>query len=45
MKAGDHVLRLGTVNWMNHDKLAKLAEVVAQNEGVLVPAFLNSLLY
>lgn len=37
MKAGDHVVRFGTVNWMNNDKLAKLAEVVTQNEGVLLP--------
>jgi predicted metalloprotease with PDZ domain len=34
MEAGDHVIRFGTVNWMNHDKLSKVAEVVMQNEGV-----------
>lgn len=34
LQAGDRILRFGTANWMNHDKLAKVAEVVAQNEGV-----------
>jgi len=35
MRAGDHVIRFGIVNWLNHDKLAKVAEVVSQNEGVI----------
>jgi len=35
MLAGDHIVRFGTVNWLNHDKLAKVAEVVSQNEGVM----------
>lgn len=42
MEAGDHVVRFGTVNWMNHDKLAKVAEVVSQNEGVTIPQPLAS---
>lgn len=41
MQAGDHIIRFGTVNWMNHDKLAKLAEVVQQNEGVTFFLSLN----
>lgn len=32
--AGDHIKRFGPVNALNHDGLKKLAEVVAQNEGV-----------
>lgn len=34
MKAGDKVVTFGSANWMNHEKLAKVAEVVSQNEGV-----------
>ena len=35
MQAGDHIIRFGIVNWLNHDKLAKVSEVVSQNEGVI----------
>lgn len=31
LKAGDKILKFGEVNWMNHEKLSKLAETVAQN--------------
>ncbi|GME23327.1 26s proteasome non-ATPAse regulatory subunit [Neofusicoccum parvum] len=31
LKAGDKILKFGDVNWMNHEKLSKLAETVAQN--------------
>lgn len=34
LKAGDFVRRFGTVNWVNHERLAKVGEVVQQNEGV-----------
>lgn len=31
LKTGDKILKFGDVNWMNHEKLSKLAETVAQN--------------
>lgn len=34
LKAGDKVVGFGTADWMNHEKLSKVAEVVSQNEGV-----------
>lgn len=34
MKAGDKVCSFGTVNWMNHENLRKISEVVQNNEGV-----------
>ncbi|MCJ1445046.1 MAG: putative 26S proteasome regulatory subunit [Stictis urceolatum] len=34
MKAGDEVLRFGLVDFMNHEKLSKVAETVQQNQGV-----------
>jgi 26S proteasome non-ATPase regulatory subunit 9 len=34
VKPGDKIIRFGTVDWMNHDKLTKVSEVVIQNEGV-----------
>ena len=34
LKAGDRIRRFGTANWMNHEKLAKVAEVVQGSEGV-----------
>ncbi|PNS17353.1 hypothetical protein CAC42_7036 [Sphaceloma murrayae] len=33
LKVGDKVTRFGYVNWSNHDKLAKVAQVVQSNEG------------
>jgi len=33
LKPGDKITKFGHVNWMNHEKLAKVAQVVQQNEG------------
>ncbi|KAH8435291.1 putative 26S proteasome non-ATPase regulatory subunit Nas2 [Aspergillus melleus] len=37
LKAGDTVRSFGTVNWINHERLTKVAEIVQQNEGRAVP--------
>ena len=34
LQAGDAIRRFGNVNWMNHEKLSKVAETVQRNEGV-----------
>jgi 26S proteasome regulatory subunit N4 len=34
LKVGDRVVAFGSANWMNHERLAKVAEIVNQNEGV-----------
>lgn len=34
LKVGDSITKFGWVDWTNHDKLARLAQVVSQNEGV-----------
>lgn len=34
LRAGDVLRRFGTVNWMNHEKLTKIAELVRDSEGV-----------
>lgn len=34
LKAGDRVAAFGDVNWTNHERLGKVAQVVQQNEGV-----------
>ncbi|KAI9794523.1 MAG: putative 26S proteasome regulatory subunit [Candelina submexicana] len=34
LKAGDRIRRFGSANWINHEKLSKVAEVVQRNEGV-----------
>lgn len=34
LKAGDIVRTFGSVNWVNHERLRKVGEVVQQNEGV-----------
>lgn len=34
LKAGDTIRSFGNVNWMNHERLSKVAEAVQQNEGV-----------
>ena len=40
LKAGDAVRSFGTVNWINHERLTKVAETVQQNEGVsIAPSF------
>ncbi|QSS63266.1 hypothetical protein I7I51_00323 [Histoplasma capsulatum] len=33
IKVGDRIRSVGHVNWMNHENLAKVAEVVQRNEG------------
>lgn len=37
LKVGDKVTRFGYVNWTNHEKLSKVAQVVQSNEGREVP--------
>ncbi|KAK3112323.1 putative 26S proteasome regulatory subunit [Teratosphaeriaceae sp. CCFEE 6253] len=34
MLAGDKIMRFGSVNWMNHERLSKVAQVVQQSENV-----------
>ena len=34
LRAGDRIQVFGAVNWMNHEKLSKVAEVVQESEGV-----------
>lgn len=34
LKAGDMVQRFGDANWLNHEKLTRVAQVVGQSEGV-----------
>jgi 26S proteasome non-ATPase regulatory subunit 9 len=34
LKAGDVIRSFGNVNWLNHQRLSKVAETVQQNEGV-----------
>ena len=34
LKAGDEVISFGDVNWLNHEKLARVARAVQRNEGV-----------
>ncbi|KAE8138154.1 hypothetical protein BDV38DRAFT_245604 [Aspergillus pseudotamarii] len=33
LKAGDKIRSFGTINWINHERLSKVAELVQQNEG------------
>ncbi|MCJ1257143.1 putative 26S proteasome regulatory subunit [Lignoscripta atroalba] len=33
LRAGDGIRRFGNVNWINHEKLSKVAEAVQRNEG------------
>jgi len=33
LKAGDRVLQFGDANWRNHEKLAKVAQIVGRSEG------------
>lgn len=37
MKAGDKIRKFGNVDWINHEKLSKVAETVQRNEGVSSP--------
>ena len=34
LKAGDEIRQFGDIGWMNHEKLAKVAETVQRNQGV-----------
>lgn len=34
LRAGDQITRFGNVNWINHEKLSKVAETVQRSEGV-----------
>jgi 26S proteasome non-ATPase regulatory subunit 9 len=34
LQIGDQITRFGSATWLNHDKLAKVAEIVAQSQGV-----------
>ena len=34
LRAGDRIRRFGSVNWMNHEKLTKVAETVQRLQGV-----------
>lgn len=34
LRVGDTITKFGWVDWTNHDKLARLTQVVSQNEGV-----------
>jgi 26S proteasome non-ATPase regulatory subunit 9 len=34
LKAGDAIRSFGDVNWLNHERLSKVAQTVQQNEGV-----------
>lgn len=34
LKAGDKIRNFGSVNWMDHENLTKIAQTVQQNEGV-----------
>jgi 26S proteasome non-ATPase regulatory subunit 9 len=34
LKAGDTIRGFGDANWLNHERLSKVAETVQQNEGV-----------
>ncbi|OCK84865.1 26S proteasome non-ATPase regulatory subunit 9 [Lepidopterella palustris CBS 459.81] len=34
LQVGDNITKFGAVDWTNHEKLSKVAEVVSQNEGL-----------
>lgn len=36
LKVGDKIRKFGNVNWMNHEKLSKVAETVQRNQGVSI---------
>ncbi|KAL8967700.1 MAG: hypothetical protein Q9183_002796 [Haloplaca sp. 2 TL-2023] len=39
LKTGDKILKFGNVDWVNHEKLSKIAETVQRNEGVSCHGF------
>jgi 26S proteasome regulatory subunit N4 len=34
LKVGDAIRSFGNINWLNHERLSKVAQVVQENEGV-----------
>lgn len=34
LKAGDTIRSFGNINWLNHERLSKVAQTVQENEGV-----------
>jgi 26S proteasome non-ATPase regulatory subunit 9 len=44
LTVGDGIRRFGHVNWLNHENLTKVAEVVGRNEGVSRTRSLQKLL-
>lgn len=34
LKVGDAIRNFGNINWLNHERLSKVAQVVQENEGV-----------
>ena len=34
LRAGDRIRKFGDINWLNHEKLSKVAETVQRNQGV-----------
>ena len=34
LKAGDLIWKFGDINWLNHEKLSKVAQTVQRNQGV-----------
>jgi hypothetical protein len=42
LQPGDKVTRFGSATWLNHDKLAKVAQIVSQSEGVSCETSLDS---
>lgn len=45
LKAGDKIRSFGIINWINHERLSKVAELVQQNEGVSLNSFSFCLLF
>ena len=45
LKVGDRIRKFGNVNFMNHEKLSKVAETVQRNQGVskVIPWISNAL--
>ncbi|GAQ02847.1 GTP-binding nuclear protein GSP1/Ran [Aspergillus lentulus] len=42
LKAGDTIRSFGNVNWINHERLSKVAQTVQQNEGRTIVVKINS---
>ena len=43
MRPGDKVARFGNLNWANHERLGKVAQVVQQNENVRICAEMSNI--